>query len=97
MENDVIIDVDHVSMRFNLASEKFDSFKEYVIRTLKKQISFNEFWALKDVSFQVKKGESLGLIGLNGSGKSTMLKVITGVIYINAVINTEYKCMMSLN
>ena len=55
MENDVIIDVDHVSMRFNLASEKFDSFKEYVIRTLKKQISFNEFWALKDVSFQVKK------------------------------------------
>ena len=80
MENDVIIDVDHVSMRFNLASEKFDSFKECVIRTVKKQIAFNEFWAVKDVSFQVKKGESLGLIVLNGIGKSTMLKVIAGVL-----------------
>ena len=67
MENEVIIKVEHVSMKFNLATEKFDSFKEYVIRSIKKQISYNEFWALKDVSFEVKKGDSLGLIGLNGS------------------------------
>lgn len=80
MENTDIIRVDHVSMRFSLASEKVDSLKEYFIKTLKSQISTNEFWALKDVSFNVKKGEALGLIGLNGSGKSTMLKIIAGVL-----------------
>lgn len=75
-----IISVDHVSMRFRLASEKVDSLKEYFIKTLKSQISTNEFWALNNVSFQIQKGDSLGLIGLNGSGKSTMLKIIAGVL-----------------
>lgn len=75
-----IIKVDHVSMKFNLSSEKFDSFKEYVIKSIKGQVSVEEFWALKDVSFEVCKGDSLGLIGLNGSGKSTMLKTIAGVL-----------------
>lgn len=80
MENNVIISVEHVSMRFSLASEKFDSIKEYLIKTIKRQVSYNEFWALNDVSLEVKKGESIGLIGLNGSGKSTMLKTIAGVL-----------------
>lgn len=80
MQNNPIVEVNQVSMKFNLASEKYDSFKEYFIKTLKKQISYNEFWALTDVSFSLEKGESLGLIGLNGSGKSTMLKIIAGVL-----------------
>lgn len=80
VENSVIINVDHVSIKFNLSSEKFDSFKEYIIKRIKKQVSFDEFWALKDISFKVYKGDALGLIGLNGSGKSTMLKTIAGVL-----------------
>lgn len=80
MENKVMIEVNDVHMKFNLASEKLDSFKEYLIKTLKHQVTYEEFWALKGVSFQVEKGDALGLIGLNGSGKSTMLKVIAGVL-----------------
>lgn len=80
MENDLMVKVDHVSMRFNLASEKVNSLKEYFIKTLKRQISYNSFWALNDVSFEVRRGEAVGLIGLNGSGKSTMLKIIAGVL-----------------
>lgn len=80
MENNAIITVEHVSMKFNLSTEKFDNVKEYIIKTIKRQVAFDEFWALKDVSFEVKKGDSVGLIGLNGSGKSTMLKTIAGVL-----------------
>lgn len=79
MEKAVI--VENVSMRFNLASEQVDNFKEYLIRKLKFQsISFDEFWALKNISFTINKGESVALIGSNGSGKSTMLKIISGIL-----------------
>ena len=77
---DTVIKVDHVSMRFNLSSEKVDNMKEYFIRRLKHNMSYDEFWALQDISFDVKKGESVALIGLNGCGKSTLLKTIAGVL-----------------
>lgn len=76
-----IISVNNVSMRFNLAQEKTETLKEYTVKFLKHQLFFNEFYALNDVSFTIQKGESVALIGRNGSGKSTMLKVIAGVMY----------------
>lgn len=73
--------VDNVSMRFNLATERVDNLKEYIVRKLKfKSVSFDEFWALQNISFTVNKGESCALIGVNGSGKSTMLKIISGIL-----------------
>lgn len=64
----------------NLSREKVDSIKEYVIKALKRQLFYEEFWALNQVSFEIRKGDSVGLVGMNGSGKSTMLKVIAGVL-----------------
>lgn len=74
------IRVEDVSMMFNLSSEKIDSIKEYLIKTVRRELHYQEFWALKNISFALEKGDSLGIVGLNGSGKSTLLKVISGIL-----------------
>ena len=75
-----IVRVDDVSMKYLIAREKVESLKEYFIRALKRQIYYDELWALINVTFDVKRGEILGIMGLNGAGKSTLLKVISGVL-----------------
>lgn len=80
MDSDNIVEVHDVSMMFNLSKERVDNLKEYVIKMLKGKLRFDEFWALKNISFSIKRGESLGILGLNGSGKSTLLKIIAGVL-----------------
>lgn len=79
MEEQMIIARD-ISMKFHLASEKIDNVKEYFIKKIKGHISYDVLWALRNVNFSMKAGESTALIGLNGSGKSTFLKIIAGVL-----------------
>ena len=79
-ERAVMVDVDHVSMIFNMASQQLNSLKEYAIALARRELMFKEFRALDDVSFTVRKGDVFGILGTNGSGKSTMLKIIAGVL-----------------
>ena len=80
MSEEYIVDVDNVTIRFNLASEKVDNLKEYFIKLIKHELMFQEFLALKDINLKVRPGEAWGLIGTNGSGKSTLLKAICGIL-----------------
>ena len=79
-KNKEVLRVEDVGMKFNLSQEKVDDLIDYVIKFLKRQLPYNEFWALKNVSFTLNKGDRLGILGLNGAGKSTLLKVIAGVL-----------------
>ena len=75
-----MIQIADVSMRFHLTDDRIMSLKEFVTKSLRGKIQHKDFWALKHISFDVHKGEVLGIIGRNGSGKSTLLKVISGIL-----------------
>jgi ABC-type polysaccharide/polyol phosphate transport system ATPase subunit len=78
--NEPIIQLEDVSVSYRLPSERIGTFKEYAIRKLQRKIRIEKFWALTDITLQVNRGEVFGLIGNNGAGKSTMLKVISKVL-----------------
>lgn len=80
MEEKYAIVVDNASMHFNMASEKLESFKEYFIKLIKRQLFFKDFVAVREASVKIKKGEVFGIVGTNGSGKSTLLKMISGIL-----------------
>jgi len=76
--------VDNISKKFRIPHEKKTTVFQNIVGMIKRQFDYEEFWALKDVSFEVKKGEALGIIGRNGSGKSTLLKILANVLYPNS-------------
>ncbi len=76
----IAVKVENVGVVFNLNKEKVDNIKEYFIKLITKKLRFTEFWALRNVSFTIEKGERLGVLGFNGAGKSTLLKTVAGVL-----------------
>lgn len=79
-QDNMAVRVKGVSMHFNMSSEKLDSLKEYFIKLAKRELFFEEFIALDNITVDIEKGDVFGIVGLNGSGKSTMLKVISGIL-----------------
>lgn len=75
-----MIEVNHVSLCYRMPAERVSGMKEFLVRALQGKLQYKEFWALQDVNFSIEKGEVLGLVGANGAGKSTMLKVISGIL-----------------
>ena len=80
MDKEKVIEVNDVSLQFRMYKENVNGLKELFIKKMRGELERDDFWALKNVSFDVKKGEAVALVGKNGCGKSTMLKVVSGVI-----------------
>lgn len=80
MDAENAIEVKNVSLQYKLYKEKVDSLKDLAIKKAKRQLEKDEFWVLKNMSFEVKKGEAVALLGKNGCGKSTLLKMVAGLL-----------------
>jgi len=79
-DNDLVIRLDDVSVRYRVPHERIPTIKEYAIRWLRRRIRYQDFWALRSVTLEVRRNEVLGIIGANGAGKSTLLKVVARVL-----------------
>jgi len=94
-----VIKVENATVRFNMASQKIDSIKEYIIKIIKKQLRYKELLALKNINLEIKHGESWGIVGSNGAGKSTLLRLICGIIAPNpglVTVNGSISPMLEL-
>ena len=99
-----LLRVEHIGMKFNLSKERVNDFREYVIRMLKgKKLEKDEFWALKDINFSIHEGERIGILGLNGAGKSTIIAAVKDLLGLNlsesdlhklksATVNGQFEC-----
>ncbi len=79
-KNNAAIHLENVSVRYRTPTERFNTFKEFAIRWVQGKVRSTAFWALRDISFDVCKGEVFGIIGQNGAGKSTLLKLVSRVM-----------------
>lgn len=80
LRSEPVIRIEEVSVRYRVPQERIGTLKEYVIRRLKGQIHYHEFWALEGINLEIHSGEVFGIIGRNGAGKSTLLKVVSRVL-----------------
>lgn len=80
MDSHNAVELRNIEMHFNMSKEKLENLKEYFLKLVKRQLYFEDFVALDNISFDIKKGDVFGIVGLNGCGKSTTLKVISGIL-----------------
>lgn len=80
INNENAVELRDIEMHFNMSTERLQSLKEYFLKFMKRQLHFEDFVAVDKVSFDIKKGDVFGIVGLNGCGKSTTLKIISGIL-----------------
>ncbi len=77
---EVLISIKDIFMHYRMPTERIDNIKEFAVKLLKRKVQYKDYWVLKGINLEVKRGESLGLIGTNGAGKSTLLRIIAGIM-----------------
>src|SRR2546425_10990651 len=81
---DDVIGLESVSFRYRVPTERFTTFKEYAIRRMQGRVAMRDFWAIHGIDLRVRRGEVLGIVGRNGAGKRTLLRLVSGVVLPSA-------------